>query len=266
MDQVGMERSSLTARLERIKSETRDVALSGVGYVDSAYAERLRACLNKLPRLGAPESFFLALPDDAVTEARGLVAEAPDAFLGLDHRPRIVTKTAKMLHDRYNVILLGGRDETTSVIEDISQATLPGFVAKTTVVSAAGLSYGEGGPHKLFLRVAEALGVRDINLGDYEPLQYQRILDAIEGDYPYPPFGATRSEYLATYVMIPDCEPRLAGFICCNLRDSLWQLPIKWVWAVEETGAFEILRPPTDFFDRQIDMATGFDHFPSYGR
>ena len=194
-----------------------------------------------------------------------MLAEAPRAFRGLDHRPRTITKLRKMLSSRENVLLIGSSEETTSVIESTGEGSLPDFVSKISVVSASGLVYGEGGPHKLFLRVAEALGVTDINLGDYEPLQYQRVLDAIEGDYPYPPMSAKRSEYPTTYVMVPDCEPRLAGFICCNLRDSLWQLPLQWVWATPEVGTPEILRPPPDFFTRQIDLDTGLDHFPSYG-
>jgi len=265
MDREAMERSLLTARLERIESEMREVALSGVGRVDSPYAERLQGCLNKLPRLGAPSDYFLALPTELIAEAEAVLADAPGSFRGLDHKPRTIAKVRKALSSRENVLLVGPSGETTHVIEATGQAELPEFVAKIVIVSAAGLTYGDGGPHKLFLRVAEALDVRDIDLGDYEPLQYQRVLDAIEADYPYPPRNTQRADCPTTYVLVPDCEPRLAGFICCNIRDPLWQLPLKWVWAVEESGASEILRPPPDFFTRQIDLATGFDHFPSYG-
>ena len=260
-----MDNGILIARIERIERELRDARLHGLK-PDEEYAERLRLCLSRLPRLGAPSELLLAIPNADLEEAKACTTIAAAAFLGLDHRERATEKLQTALKNHDNVILVGPAEETADVVTGLKEGPLPERVAKVVYVDASGPTVAEHGAYEVLRRAGEALGVTDVELGDYAGLWYQSVLNAIEGEYPHPPFGALRSENPATYVIVQNCDPKLAGFICCNLRDSLWQLPIKWVWTTEKAGAPMILRMPGDFFNQQVNLDTGFDSGPQYRR
>jgi hypothetical protein len=256
----------MIARMERLVNEIRDSRKHHL-QIDADYSQKMEECLQCLPRMGAPDDLLLAIPDEQIAVAEALITEASRQFAKHDHRHRVVPKLRRNMSQHNQILLVGPADQAASVIREASEGQPPENVTKIVKVDASGLSHDRQEGYELFLRVAHMLGVPgEIKLDDYKGFRYLQVMWAINAEFPNPPVFASYSDYPATYVVIQNCDPRLAGFICCNLRDEMWQLPLRWIWTIDDENASWILSRPSDFFNRQIDIATGFDHFPNYNR
>jgi hypothetical protein len=263
----------------RMEKELDDMAAHRLS-IAPEHEARVRRLIQELPDYGAsPEEFAMA-EDQYYDEITMLRSAFPVWLSKLDHHKRSLSALHKAISYDYSCILVGSKEQQEAVWNEASQwrevtRWLQGGVTMKVVnVDASGLTYDQpGGGRDFFARVAQALGIDPDMRNDYLPLAYLKILSQIRGhvynltDENHPTEDHRYRSAVEYVFMVEELDPKLGGFIFCNLRDELWNTPgVRWVTraTLEESKFF--LRPPLDFFDRQINLATGEIRGANYSR
>jgi energy-coupling factor transporter ATP-binding protein EcfA2 len=166
----------------------------------------------------------------------------------------------RALERRNNTIVLGARGAGKTTLLRQLQLTLRNKNEPTAFVDATALAE----PLELALRVRDALkGPPGTAASAITPA----MITDLAGDPSPPPGGASRELYDALLDLGRDVEPTILLVdasaspqalygVFGRMRDTIWQLPHRWLVAVDDSDRASALKPPADaFFDTVIALA-----------
>jgi energy-coupling factor transporter ATP-binding protein EcfA2 len=158
-----------------------------------------------------------------------------------------------------NTLMLGARGAGKTTLLRQLQLALRNNEEQTVFVDATALSE----PHELVLRVRDALKGRP---GPAASAITPAMIAEITGDPSPPPGGASRELYDAlldlghevvptTVLLDASASPQAVYGVFGRMRDTVWQLPHRWLVTVDDSDRASALKPPADaFFDTVIAL------------
>jgi len=156
-----------------------------------------------------------------------------------------------------NILLYGARGAGKTTLLRQLQLRLRGQGERTVFVDAAAVA----SPLELAVRVRDALKGRPGIAGSGSA-----TISEVLGDPSPPPGGVSRQLYDTLFGLGEDVEPTVVLVdassaaqtvygIFGRMRDTIWQLPHRWLVAIDDADRATALKPPADaFFDTEVAL------------